>query len=163
MDRRAFVRASVGGAVASSALGADRLLGAFAPKSGDSSDPLLLVSIDEAARLGEKLGIERQLATSNVFRGLLHSPSATAGFYAVVNVLLFHNKVKERVLGKHSYGELRPPRKPGGIRRAPSDRTLNRFHRWFEPRRCTRQTARATPEILPPVFGARVCSERSQD
>jgi 4-carboxymuconolactone decarboxylase len=56
-----------------------------------------LLSIDESARLGEKFGIDRDLATSNVFRGLLNSPSATAGFYGLVNALLFHNKVTARV------------------------------------------------------------------
>lgn len=83
-------------AAAVSALDADRLLGTSASKSGDTSDPLPLVSIDEAARLGEKLGIDRPYATSNVFRGLLNSPSATAGFYGLVNALLFHNKVAAR-------------------------------------------------------------------
>jgi 4-carboxymuconolactone decarboxylase len=86
----------VGGAVASSALAADRLLDVLVPKSGDTSDPLPLVSIDEAARLGEKLGIDRLYATSNVFRGLLNSPSATTGFYWLVNALLFRNKVAAR-------------------------------------------------------------------
>jgi alkylhydroperoxidase family enzyme len=57
---------------------------------------LPLLSIDESARLGEKLGIDRPLATSNVFRGLLHSPSAAAGFYEVVNALMFRNKVAAR-------------------------------------------------------------------
>jgi hypothetical protein len=57
---------------------------------------LPLLSIDEAARLGEKLGIDRPLATANIFRGLLNSPSATAGFYAVINALMFHNKVASR-------------------------------------------------------------------
>jgi len=95
MDRRAFVRTTVGGAVASSALGANRLLGVLVPK-GDASNPLPLVSIDEAARLGEKLGIDREFAISNVFRGLLNSPSATAGFYGLAQALLFHNKVADR-------------------------------------------------------------------
>jgi alkylhydroperoxidase family enzyme len=58
---------------------------------------LPLLPVDEAARLGEELGIERTLATSNVFRGLLHNPSATAGFYAVVDALMFRNKVAARV------------------------------------------------------------------
>ena len=57
---------------------------------------LPLLSIDESARLGEKLGIDRLLATSNVFRGLFHSPSAAAGFHGVVNALMFHNKVAAR-------------------------------------------------------------------
>jgi alkylhydroperoxidase family enzyme len=59
-------------------------------------DRLPLLSIDEAARLGEKLGIDRAWATSNVCRGLLHSPSGAAGFYAVINALMFHNKVAAR-------------------------------------------------------------------
>jgi alkylhydroperoxidase family enzyme len=57
---------------------------------------LPLLSIDESARLGEKLGIDRLLATSNVWRGLLHSPSATAGFHGVINCLMFRNKVPAR-------------------------------------------------------------------
>ncbi len=57
---------------------------------------LPLLPIDESARLGEKLGIDRPLATANVFRGLLHSPSAAAGFYGVVNALMFRNKVAAR-------------------------------------------------------------------
>jgi hypothetical protein len=80
MDRRTFVRASVGRAVASSTVGADRLLDVLVPKSCDTSDPLPLVSIDEAARLDEQLGIERWFAASNVGRGLLNSPSVAAGF-----------------------------------------------------------------------------------
>jgi alkylhydroperoxidase family enzyme len=95
MDRRTFVRVTVN-AAAASGLDADRLFGVFVPKSDTTSDPLPLVSIDEAARLGEKLGIDRTYATSNVFRGLLNSPSATAGFYGLVNALLFHNKVAAR-------------------------------------------------------------------
>jgi alkylhydroperoxidase family enzyme len=96
MDRRTFVRTSVGSAVASSTLSADRLLDVLVPKSGATSDPLPLVAIDEAARLGEKLGIERWFATSNVGRSLLNSPSATAGFYGLLNALLFHSKVTAR-------------------------------------------------------------------
>src|SRR5215470_9554781 len=57
---------------------------------------LPLRSIDDSARLGAQLGIERWLATSNVFRALLHSPSATAGFVAVINSLMFSNKVPAR-------------------------------------------------------------------
>ena len=57
---------------------------------------LPLLPVDEAARLGEELGIERSLATSNVFRSLLHSRSATAGFYAVVDALMIRNKVAAR-------------------------------------------------------------------
>jgi alkylhydroperoxidase family enzyme len=95
MDRRKFVRASVS-AIAATAFDADPLLGTLASKSGATTDPLPLVSIDESARLGEKLGIERVYATSNVFRALLNSPSATAGFYGVLNALLFRNKVAAR-------------------------------------------------------------------
>src|SRR6267154_1665314 len=88
MDRRKFVRASTG-VIAMSALGAN--------SPHDSSvSRLPLLSIDESARLGEKLGIDRPFATSNVYRGLLNSPSATAGFYGLVNALFFHNKVAAR-------------------------------------------------------------------
>ena len=57
---------------------------------------LPLVSNDESARLGEKLGIDLSWATSNVCRALLNSPSATAGFYAAIDALMFHNKVAPR-------------------------------------------------------------------
>jgi alkylhydroperoxidase family enzyme len=64
---------------------------------GSSVSGLPLLSIDESARLGEKLGIDRAwFATSNVCRTLLHSPSAAAGFYGVLNALLFDNKVAAR-------------------------------------------------------------------
>jgi len=46
---------------------------------------LPLLSIDEAARLGERLGIDRPLATSNLFRSLLHNLTAADGFYAVIS------------------------------------------------------------------------------
>ena len=57
---------------------------------------LPLLSIDESTRLCEEIGIDRAWATLNVWRGLLHSPSAAAGFSAVVNALMFHNKVAAR-------------------------------------------------------------------
>jgi alkylhydroperoxidase family enzyme len=57
---------------------------------------LPLLSIDESARLGEKFGIDRPLATSHVFRALFHSPSAADGFYAVIDALMFRNKVASR-------------------------------------------------------------------
>jgi len=96
MDRRAFLQASVG-AAAASASDADRVRDCLTSKSDATSDPILpLLSNDESARLGERLGIDRSLATSNVFRGLLNSPSATAGFYGVFNALLFCNKVAAR-------------------------------------------------------------------
>jgi alkylhydroperoxidase family enzyme len=96
MKRRTFVRASVG-AAGMSALGADRPRSALFSKSGATPDPMLpLLSIDESARLGESLGIDHAWATSNVCRGLLNSPSATAGLYAVLDALMFHNKVAAR-------------------------------------------------------------------
>ena len=96
MDRREFVRASVG-AVAVNAFSTNRARGSLTSRSDATSDPILsLIPVDEAARLGEKLGIDRPYATSNVYRGLLNSPSATAGFYGLVNVLFFHNKVAAR-------------------------------------------------------------------
>jgi alkylhydroperoxidase family enzyme len=57
---------------------------------------LPLLSMDESARLCEGLGIDPTWATLNVWRGLLNSPSAAAGFSAVVNALMFHNKVAAR-------------------------------------------------------------------
>ena len=58
---------------------------------------LPLLPIDESARLGEILGIDRPLATSHVFRGLLHNLTAADGFYAVVDALMFRNKVAARM------------------------------------------------------------------
>ena len=55
-----------------------------------------LLFIDESARFGEMLGIDRPLATSHVFRGLLHNLSAADGFYGVVDALMFRNKVAAR-------------------------------------------------------------------
>ncbi|HEV3455733.1 MAG TPA: carboxymuconolactone decarboxylase family protein [Thermoanaerobaculia bacterium] len=55
-----------------------------------------LVPIDEAARLGEELGIDRPLATAHVFRALLHSPAATAGFHEGIQALMFRNQVPAR-------------------------------------------------------------------
>jgi alkylhydroperoxidase family enzyme len=94
MDRRTFVRATLEG-VAVNALHGDRpdLISA---SETVNLDRLPLLPIDESARLGEKLGIDRPLATSNVFRALLHSPSAAAGFYAVIDALMFRNKVAAR-------------------------------------------------------------------
>ena len=77
------------GAIEMSALGANA-------SQVSSVSGLPFLSMDESARLGEKLGIDRLFATSNVFRALLHSPSATAGFYGMLNALLFHNKVAAR-------------------------------------------------------------------
>jgi alkylhydroperoxidase family enzyme len=57
---------------------------------------LPLLSIEESAQLGEKFGIDRYLATANVFRGLFHSPSAAVGVHGVINALMFHNKVAAR-------------------------------------------------------------------
>jgi alkylhydroperoxidase family enzyme len=88
MDRRKFVQASMG-VIAMSAFGASA-------SQLNSVSGLPLLSMDESARLGEKLGIDRLFATSNVFRALLHSPSATAGFYGMLNALLFQNKVAAR-------------------------------------------------------------------
>jgi|HubBroStandDraft_6_1064221.scaffolds.fasta_scaffold60032_5 alkylhydroperoxidase family enzyme len=97
MDPRAFVRASVGAVAAMSASDDDRLRGGLTSKSDTTSESALpLVPVDEAVRLGEKLGIDRPYATSNVYRALLNSPSATAGFYGLVNALFFRNKVAAR-------------------------------------------------------------------
>jgi len=57
---------------------------------------LPLLSIDESARLGEILGIDRPLATSHVFRGLFHNLPAADAFYALIEALMFRNKVDAR-------------------------------------------------------------------
>ena len=97
MDRRTFVRASVGAVAGTSASNDDQLRGGLTSKSATTSDPVLpLVPVEQAAQLGDKLGIDRAYATANVYRALLNSPSATAGFYGLVNALFFHNKVAAR-------------------------------------------------------------------
>jgi hypothetical protein len=93
MDRRRFVRTGLS-AAAMSALDASSLHGSPISKGDAPSLPLL--SVDESARLGEKLGIAPPFATSNVFRGLLQSQTAAAGFCGFASALLFHNKVKSR-------------------------------------------------------------------
>lgn len=55
-----------------------------------------LLPVDESARLGEQLGILDWLATANIFRGLLHSPTAAGAFYGVIDALIFHNTVASR-------------------------------------------------------------------
>ena len=52
--------------------------------------------IDDSARLGEQLGIPEWLATANIFRGLLNSPSGAAAVYGVIDHLFFHGKVAAR-------------------------------------------------------------------
>jgi alkylhydroperoxidase family enzyme len=116
MDRRNFVQGGIG-LFAVGGLDANSLQNSSASKAGASSSPVVaskpamtadmlpLLSLDESARLSEKVGIARDLeasnalrdlGTSNVFRGLLHSPSAAAGFYGLLSALLFHNKVAAR-------------------------------------------------------------------
>ncbi len=83
----------------------DRLISRSGPAASPLAVPaavrvggerLPLRAIDEAARLGERLGIDRPLATANVFRALLQSPSATAGFHGVIDALMFRNQVAAR-------------------------------------------------------------------
>jgi len=57
---------------------------------------LPLLPIDACAQLGEQLGIENWFATSNVSRGLLHSPTAARAIYGVIDALIFHNTVASR-------------------------------------------------------------------
>jgi Carboxymuconolactone decarboxylase family len=70
---------------------------AVASNSAMKADMLPLLSLDESARLAEKLRIARDLGTSNVFRGLLHSSSAAGGLYGLLDALMFHNKVQARM------------------------------------------------------------------
>lgn len=93
MDRRSFVLAGMSAFVIR-ALDATSQCGSPVSKGGAPLLPLL--SIDKSARLAEGLGIDRSLGTANVFRGLLHSPTAAAGFYHLVNALMFYNKVAAR-------------------------------------------------------------------
>src|SRR5580698_1906734 len=58
--------------------------------------PLRLLPIEESAQRGEKLGMLDWLATANIFRGLLHSPSAASAVYGVIDALIFHNTVAAR-------------------------------------------------------------------
>lgn len=55
-----------------------------------------LVPGDEAARLGEQLGMFDWLAAANVGRGLLHSPSAARAVNGFLDALIFHNTVPSR-------------------------------------------------------------------
>jgi alkylhydroperoxidase family enzyme len=57
---------------------------------------LRLLPVEESARLGEKLGILDWLATANIFRGLLNSPSAASAVYGVLDALFFHSTVAAR-------------------------------------------------------------------
>jgi 4-carboxymuconolactone decarboxylase len=57
---------------------------------------LRLLSVDDSARLGEQLGIVDWLATANIFRGLLHSPSAASAVYGAIDALIWHNTVAAR-------------------------------------------------------------------
>jgi alkylhydroperoxidase family enzyme len=57
---------------------------------------LRLLPIEESAQRGEKLGVLDWLATANIFRGLLHSPSAASAVYGVIDALIFHNTVAAR-------------------------------------------------------------------
>ena len=57
---------------------------------------LPLLPVDEAARLGEKFGIADWLATANVCRGLLNSPTTATAVSGVIDALIFHNTVAFR-------------------------------------------------------------------
>lgn len=52
--------------------------------------------VDESARLGEQLSIPDWLATANIFRGLLQSPSGASAVYGVIDGLFFHGKLAAR-------------------------------------------------------------------
>jgi alkylhydroperoxidase family enzyme len=58
---------------------------------------LRLLPVEESARLGEQLGIVDWLATSNVGRGLLHSPTAAAAVTHVIDTLIFRGAVPDRI------------------------------------------------------------------
>ena len=55
-----------------------------------------MLSADESARLGAQLGIPDWLATANIFRGLLQSPSGASAVYGVIDGLFFHGTVAPR-------------------------------------------------------------------
>jgi len=55
-----------------------------------------LLPTEESAQIGARLGIVDWLATANIFRGLLHSPSGASATYGVIDALIFHNAVATR-------------------------------------------------------------------
>ncbi len=57
---------------------------------------LPLISVDDAVRLGEELGLRPGFATSNIYRALLNSPTATRAVYGVVDALIYRNMVASR-------------------------------------------------------------------
>jgi alkylhydroperoxidase family enzyme len=57
---------------------------------------LPLLPTEESARRGEALGILDWLATANIFRGLLHSPSGASAVYGVIDSLFFRGAVAPR-------------------------------------------------------------------
>ena len=57
---------------------------------------LPLLPVDESARAGAQLGILDWLATANIFRGLLQSPSGASAVYGIIDRLFFHGKVAPR-------------------------------------------------------------------
>ncbi|HZS62266.1 MAG TPA: carboxymuconolactone decarboxylase family protein [Gemmatimonadaceae bacterium] len=57
---------------------------------------LRLLPVDQSAHLGEQLGIVDWLATANIFRGLLESPSGAAAVYGIIDKLFFHGALAAR-------------------------------------------------------------------
>lgn len=55
-----------------------------------------MLSPEESGRLGARLGIPDWLATANIFRGLLQSPSSASAVWGVLDGLFFHGALAAR-------------------------------------------------------------------
>ena len=84
---------------AMSASGDDQLRGGLTSKSAATSDPTLpLVPVEQAAQLGDRLGIDRDYGdVTHISRVYSTVHRLAAGFYGLVNALFFHSKVAARM------------------------------------------------------------------
>lgn len=57
---------------------------------------LPLLSSEEAARLAREAGIDPRFSPNNILRAMIHSPELAAGFYRLLHILAFENKVNPR-------------------------------------------------------------------
>jgi alkylhydroperoxidase family enzyme len=56
-----------------------------------------LLSVDEANKRGTEAGVPEQLRTLNVFRAMLHNPTAAGAAANLLTTLLFRNKLDARL------------------------------------------------------------------
>jgi 4-carboxymuconolactone decarboxylase len=57
---------------------------------------LPLLPADEVACLAREAGIDARFSPNNILRAMIHSPAPTAGFYHLLHVLAFENKINPR-------------------------------------------------------------------